>query len=280
MEYGEVEKIVEEKLRSGSYHEAIELIDTQISENEDKKKIAKLLILKARIFILYFSDQEKFMESVNLALNLIEDIEDKSFKAEIFNSAAGLLLYIGDDYNALKYYEKALENLNESELLYLRVLNNIGEAYKRRNELEMALKFFLKDYELGEKYGEKRILVYVAENIGEVYALKGEWKKALEWIEKAYKIAKEIGEDRMIHYMDLINAIKEGNREKMENLEKIMRKRGELHEIADAFFYFHPIASPEFQEELLNKAALLFAEIKDGKMHNASLERLEKLKKK
>ena len=280
MEYGEVEKIVEEKLRSGSYDEAIEFIDTQISENEDKKKITKLLILKARIFILYFSDQEGCMESVNFALNLIEDIEDKSFKAEIFNSAAGLLLYMGDSYNALKYYEKALENLKENELLYLRVLNNIGETYKRRNELEMALKFFLKDYELGEKYGEKRILVYVAENIGEVYALKGEWKKALEWIEKAYKIAKEIGEDRMIHYMDLINAIKEGNREKIENLEKIMRKRGELHEIADAFFYFYPIASPEFQEELLNKAALLFAEIKDGKMHNASLERLEKLKKK
>ncbi len=277
-DYSSMENIVYDILKEKGATEALHKVEEFISTEGNLDILSQLLVLKARIEILYLQDVESGLESLSKALNLAEEIGDRVLKARIFNSAAGIMLFMGDSHNALQFYRKALENMKEGEYDYLRVLNNIGETYKRMLRLDRALEYFTLTQNIAEKYGVKRVLAYALENTGEIHAIKGNWEEAKKWIEKAYSVAREIDEMRLIRYVELIYSVVNGDIEKIEKLEKEMKENGEFHEIADAYYYFHRFAPPEIREKLLNKAAIIFAEIKDGSMHNAAVKKLTEIK--
>ena len=279
MDLKALQKKVEDLVWRGKEDEALSLLDEAIGNTADKKMMVQLLLSKARIFILFKKDMDKGMENLDLALKLVEDIEDNEFRGQMLNTAAGMLLYIGDKYNAIRFYKKALENLREGSYDYLRVLNNIGEAYKRVGELEDAKKYFEMTYKMAKERNEKRIMIYTGENIGEIYALQNNWKNAEEWLNKSLKIAEEIDEERMVLYINLVFALVEGKMEEVEKIGKLMKKRGYPHELADAYYYFHIFAPKPIAESCLKEAIEIYGEIKDGSMQNAAIERLQRLEK-
>ncbi len=279
MDLKALQKKVEDLVWRGKEDEALSLLDEAIGNTADKKMMVQLLLSKARIFILFKKDMDKGMENLDLALKLVEDIEDNEFRGQMLNTAAGMLLYTGDKYNAIRFYKKALENLREGSYDYLRVLNNIGEAYKRVGELEDAKKYFEMTYKMAKERNEKRIMIYTGENIGEIYALQNNWKNAEEWLNKSLKIAEEIDEERMVLYINLVFALVEGKMEEVEKIGKLMKKRGYPHELADAYYYFHIFAPKPIAESCLKEAIEIYGEIKDGSMQNAAIERLQRLEK-
>jgi len=279
MDLKALQKKVEDLVWRGKEDEALSLLDEAIGNTADKKMMVQLLLSKARIFILFKKDMDKGMENLDLALKLVEDIEDDEFRGQMLNTAAGILLYTGDNYNAMRFYKKALENLREGSYDYLRVLNNIGEAYKRVGELEDAKKYFEMAYKMAKERNEKRIMIYTGENIGEIYALQNNWKNAEEWLNKSLKIAEEIDEERMVLYINLVFALVEGKMEEVEKIGKLMKKRGYLHELADAYYYFHIFAPKPIAESCLKEAIEIYGEIKDGSMQNAAIESLQRLEK-
>ncbi len=279
MDLKALQKKVEDLVWRGKEDEALSLLDEAIGNTADKKMMVQLLLSKARIFILFKKDMDKGMENLDLALKLVEDIEDDGFRGQMLNTAAGMLLYTGDKYNAIRFYKKALENLREGSYDYLRVLNNIGEAYKRVGELEDAKKYFEMTYKMAKERNEKRIMIYTGENIGEIYALQNNWKNAEEWLNKSLKIAEEIDEERMVLYINLVFALVEGKMEEVEKIGKLMKKRGYPHELADAYYYFHIFAPKPIAESCLKEAIEIYGEIKDGSMQNAAIERLQRLEK-
>ncbi|OYT58687.1 hypothetical protein B6U71_04060 [Euryarchaeota archaeon ex4484_178] len=280
MDLKALQKKVEDLVWRGKEDEALSLLDEAIGNTADKKMMVQLLLSKARIFILFKKDMDRGMENLDLALKLVEDIEDNEFRGQMLNTAAGMLLYTGDKYNAIRFYKKALENLREGSYDYLRVLNNIGEAYKRVGELEDAKKYFEMTYKMAKERNEKRIMIYTGgENIGEIYALQNNWKNAEEWLNKSLKIAEEIDEERMVLYINLVFALVEGKMEEVEKIGKLMKKRGYPHELADAYYYFHIFAPKPIAESCLKEAIEIYGEIKDGSMQNAAIERLQRLEK-
>ncbi len=279
MEYEEIEKLILNIAKEKGCEGAIDKLEEFIPATLDKRVLAQLLVLKTRLFILYCGDISKGMENLNKALSAIEDIDDRLLKARLYNSVAGIFLYSGDTHNALGYYQKALKLLKEGEYDYFRVMNNMGEAYKRVGKHEKALEYFRKAYKLAEEMDVKKVMVYIAENIGEIYVVMGKLERAEPWLNRAYEIAKEIDESRMLRYIEMIEAMKKGDEEEMEKLEEEMRKHGEIHELGDVFFYFHQFAPSELQEKLLKKAIIIFSEIRDGNMQKAAIEKLQELEK-
>ena len=274
------ERIVDEVSKlilEGKYTDAMKKVDNVLLTETEPKTLALFEELKARLLML-MEKSEKSTEHINKALSLLENIDDRLFKAQILISVAGLLLYMGDFHNALTYYKRAETLLSEDEYDYLRILNNIGETYKRMENLHLATEYFSKCYELAIKFRERGYLrpaIYASENLAEIYAIQGDKDKAREKLLETLPLAQEARDISMENYILLALAILDGEEEKVkEYSEKIGPY---THYIADVYYYFSFLADSTFAKRLLQEAIDIYYRVGDGNMYQQALKKWKEI---
>tara|TARA_Y100000588_G_scaffold151755_1_gene165778 strand:+ start:16247 stop:18049 length:1803 start_codon:yes stop_codon:yes gene_type:complete len=133
---------------------SVETADILISifEKENNLELkAKYLIYKSEDFILYSDDYEKAKTFVKEALKIAEDLNNNDLKILALANLGALESYIG-------YYFKALETLNEAELLITDTSNyeNIRELYNQF----VNVFYNMKNKEKRREYIEKILEIY------------------------------------------------------------------------------------------------------------------------
>jgi len=95
---------------------------------------------------------------------------------------------------AAECYDKAL-SLNRDQMIMPVLLNNLGQVYARKGELELATFYFQKAAQDFEMKGNKRSLAHVTGNMASLYRQGRSWQKALEQSQRALGIFEEMGDD-------------------------------------------------------------------------------------
>ena len=171
------------------YNEALRLLDQLISMVPypiplEFKKIFILLEQKRRQRALAF---------VNQMLERPQDSFRGDDYAQLLRIQGDAFLGMGDHYNAIKTYKKAMEIIPDDPGLlnnYAWVLATSPIDLFRDGELAL---------ELAQKAAEKTDfkLSYILSTLGAAYAENGDFEKALEYAEKAVEIAEKEKEERL-----------------------------------------------------------------------------------
>ncbi len=280
-QYIEIERYLEELIEEGKYNEAISIANWEINQSKDRNLMALLLYEKGKA--LYFSgDQMGAMESIKQAHSLVDDMEESDSKYEMLFHIAGLYLMAGDMENSKRMYHTVLGNLPENNHFYLASLHNIGEIYKREDDLKNAEKYFTRCYNLSVKHGDNFMAAYSAENLAELYAVKGDRKKSEEWLKIALPLSRKAGENRLVPLIDLALRMLKGEKNEyiLERVEEIKRLgTHHAHDMADMLLIFSVLLKREDAIKYVKEAILIYSEIGDGYMEKKGIEYLETLEK-
>jgi tetratricopeptide (TPR) repeat protein len=120
--------------------------------------------------------------------------------------------------------------------------NNIGLIYLNKGELNRALVYFQKSFEISKKLDDKRWLGMAYGNIGLVYQYKGEMNESLYYYKKYLMISEEIGDKQGIGsscknigriYLEIYNFDKALNY--FKKAEKIFKVIGDKVNLSDIY---------------------------------------------
>lgn len=124
---------------------------------------------------IYYSDrgnQEKAIETYNLALSKAEKSKDTSLILEVHNNIANEYTFIGDYSKALNEYLLSIElaqGSNNKRMLSV-LYENVANLYASQKDYEQALGFFEKVKKLNEEIGVELFSAQTNCNIASVYA--------------------------------------------------------------------------------------------------------------
>ncbi|MBL7698209.1 MAG: sensor histidine kinase [Chitinophagaceae bacterium] len=126
-------------------------------------------------------------------LILSEKINYTVLQGHVCNEIGGLGFDHGDYPLALKYYNRAAMLYNAAEgadKMYglASVYNNIGGILSLLNDLETALRYYLKSLAEYEKLKDTTRMVTIYFNIGFVYSDMGEWNKSYEHMHNSARL--------------------------------------------------------------------------------------------
>ena len=272
---GIIEREIDELISKNKFEDALEYIEKKMKESNDIRIISLCMYERARIEIT-IGKIEEGENDLSKTIDLLYYISDENFRGRLQMYIAGLYLYEGDMDNAIRMYQEAKKNLSRGSYDYLRLLNNIGEVYKRIGEIEKALKYFEKCYRESINKGHYKIGGYAAENIAEIYALREDRKKVEKFLKESLDLFKKVDDKKMINYISLALSILGNDRENAENLKDELIKMGFPHDAADAYYFFSEFAEDELRNYLLKDAVLMFSELGDGYMREKALEKMER----
>ena len=271
----EFEEKIENLIRNKEYERALEILDKTIADSTDPKVLTLCFIEKANIMGA-LKDPHKMEIYIYNAVNVFYDIEDPAYRGKMALHIGGLFLFLGDTYNALKFYREAVELLPPDSYDHVRALYNIGEVQKRMGDLHSAKEKFSTCYSKAKVTGRREIEVYAAENLAEIFMMEGNPEEAKVWLEKAKESLKHIEDKRIRHVVELAFAIMDGDEEKIEEISTLMKNMGMEHDIADTYYYYSDFTNPELRERLLKEAALIFSDLGDGRMHALTVKKLNR----
>jgi tetratricopeptide (TPR) repeat protein len=135
-------------------------------------------------------------------------------KKNLLNSLSDALHNIGYAYEnkddipmALKYYLKGLKVDKETgnKRNIASSSNYIGMIYKNQGDIPKALEFYYTSLKICEKVGDKDMISSVLNNIGLIYLLQDDFPKALDSFHKSLKLSEEIGDKQGV--CDILNSI-------------------------------------------------------------------------
>jgi len=266
----EIERLIEMK----EYEKALEILDEKIANSDSPDLLTLCFIEKAKIMGLT-KEPHKMEVNIYNAVNIFYDIKDRNYRGKMALYIGGLFLFLGDTYNALKFYKKALEDLPPDSYDHIRALYNLGEVQKRMGELEEAKEKFSQCYYRARESGMTKIEGYAAENMAEIHMTENKKDEAKKWLGRAWFAVKR-GEDRRIRYtVELAIAIVNGDDERVEEIGTLMKNMGMEHDVADTYYYYADAAPSELREKLLKEAVLIYSDLGDGKMKALALRKLE-----
>ena len=95
---------------------------------------------------------------------------------------------------AAECYDKAL-SLNRDQMIGPILLNNLGQVYARKGDLDKATFFFQKAAQDFDLMGNDRSLAHVTGNLASLYRQSQSWNKALEHNQRSLEIFEQLGDD-------------------------------------------------------------------------------------
>ncbi len=150
---------------------------------------------------------EKSIESLEKELNLLannlgkSDLLNQSYNDFNYRSLAECYEHIGNLDKALYYYQKALDQSenSQSDLLSAYILSQnssfssrIGSVFLKLNKTEDALTYFQKALSLNQKSGQQEGIAMSYVNMGDVYMKTGDKLKAEEAFKKGHEVLKKL----------------------------------------------------------------------------------------
>ena len=266
---GEIEKLIENK----EYDKALEILNQKIANSDSPAVLTLCFVEKAKIMGI-LKEPHKMEVNIYNAVKVFYDIEDPSYRGKMALYIGGLFLFLGDTYNALKFYREALKDLPVESYDHIRALYNIGEVQKRMGELDDAKEKFSQCYYMARERDIK-IEGYAAENMAEIYMAENREDEAKKWLGRAWFAVKKGDDKRIMHIVELAIAIVNGDEGRVEEISTLMKNMEMEHDVADTYYYYADASTPELREKLLKEAALIYSDLGDGKMHNLAIRKLE-----
>jgi signal transduction histidine kinase len=138
-------------------------------------------------------------QAIPLATELLKQLnksEDKPNRAKVLKTLGGSHYNLGNDRQALEYYEQALIIYRELENKtgIGSVLNNIGLIREIQGDYSGALKRYIEASSLFTETRKDKYLALSLTNIGNVYYTLGRFDKALEYLTQALRINEKTGD--------------------------------------------------------------------------------------
>lgn len=136
-------------------------------------------------FRLSISDQQQSIYYINLAISVAKDLNYESGIVRAITIKGNSFLIIGMPDQALSYYLEAMNYHPEKYTMeYIRLNNNIGEVYRRKQVYDSSLKYFNKALSLAKEKIKTYRPVIIYSNLGEVSLMQDDLKKAEEYFNK------------------------------------------------------------------------------------------------
>ncbi|MEO0228840.1 MAG: diguanylate cyclase [candidate division WOR-3 bacterium] len=211
--------------KAGRFEEAHKYIDLAISFKQEVTYKLK----KAWIYLLdsAYTSAEKILKEVEKIENTLTDRERADFcnlyalcllgkknfdKSEQFfrkalelrekisdiRGVANVHLNLGNLYSSLGLYEKALEEYDQAQKVYIQIgdkrgllgcLNNKGEIFKSLGEYEPAISSFKESLRLAEQIGDQTSKINTLLNFAEVHILCGNFEEAENLLSHAKEVS-------------------------------------------------------------------------------------------
>lgn len=118
------------------------------------------------------------------ALDIADDFSNDDLSSKLFYQLGKYYRYINDYPASLDFSQRALALAHNNQDIQIDVYNNLGGLYFEMDELEKALKFFTKSYEIASQIDNKMRIAIAEGNIGNTYLMLGEYEKANSHLKK------------------------------------------------------------------------------------------------
>ncbi len=154
----------------------------------------------------YYLDRSEFENFINYKLKAIDYLLLDKKKKETRNNIGISYLQIADAYNDMKQYEKAIEYTNYASS-YLKdrsdgiafLYNTYIEAYTHLGNIDLAKKYYLELYEIGQHNQMLFLNVsYANRNMSEFYLEKNRLELADDYADKALLFAKKSNDEEIL----------------------------------------------------------------------------------
>jgi len=154
----------------------------------------------------YYLDRSEFENFINYKLKAIDYLLLDKKKKETRNNIGISYLQIADAYNDMKQYEKAIEYTNYAGS-YLKdrsdgiafLYNTYIEAYTHLGNIDLAKKYYLELYEIGQHNQMLFLNVsYANRNMSEFYLEKNRLELADDYADKALLFAKKSNDEEIL----------------------------------------------------------------------------------
>jgi signal transduction histidine kinase len=188
---------------------------------KDSLRLANSFTRKGSV-LYYLGDYNGALENYLDAVKIKEVIGQKSTLWREYNNIGLVLRNQDQNYEALKYFNIALNLIPENDKKFIAICwNNIGISYLGLKQYDYAENAILRSLEINNTINEKQSIAYNYNNLGIVYLNKYDYEKAEAYFNNALIINKE-----------LFNRF-----EQVENLNNIARVSIATSEYKKAFTY-------------------------------------------
>ena len=159
--------------------------------------------------LLRLGRQDEGLEKVEEGIRLINELEEKEGEhkdkeriANLLNNKGNVYYQKGELDHALDYYKMSLVIREEigDKLDIAASLNNLGIVYRMKGELGPALNKFKRSLSLKEEIDNKQSIAASLNNIGDLYQELGALEMALGFLKQGLALREEIGNKLEIAY--------------------------------------------------------------------------------
>jgi len=169
------------------------LLINSCEKSKNENELGKACLLLESVYV-NLGMYDKALEAGHKAVELLNKVGNLRSKASALNSI-GMIYgdYLKNNQQSIKYYLQAKEIWEEISYTYgLGVLfNNLGLAYLKEKEYEIAKQYILESLEIKNKIGNRQLIATAFANLGDVSLGQGNYKEAEKNFLKALKYRKE-----------------------------------------------------------------------------------------
>jgi len=222
---------------------------------KDNKGLISSLI-NAGIIFRNMGQNENALENYNRALKLSEDISDYDGMLHAYVAIGNIKWYEGDNDKALSYYEHAYEIIqmeNFGSNNGAGILNNIGNAYRSKENYNKALGYYSRSLAISKKSGDKNMISVTLKNIGVTNLKQGKYNSAIKFLKESKMIAEQIHLIKILkddlRYLSLVY-------QKKRNFETALKYETDYTKLKDEIFNKetgNKIATLQMEYEMRNK---------------------------
>lgn len=182
----------------GEYQQSMNLSGEAVRYFEELNDELGIADTKYNIAGIYYKTDNYHLGLVYLmdCLVIYRKFGDYHNQSRVEKSLGTIYEYFGDQNNAIKSYENAIECAQKANDLNLEsnAYNNLSGVYLKRNRIDTALEMILKSIEIKKQTGDMRGLAFAIYGRGKVYSKTGQYEEAEKDFVEALRIHEEMGE--------------------------------------------------------------------------------------
>ena len=146
-----------------------------------------------------FSSQANYEQALmayQLALQIGEQLGDKTGVAEAAQHIGAIHYFQGDYTTAFEYCQKSLRLAEETgdKALMAQALGSIALVYSFQSNYTLAFEYYRQSLKLAEEIGDKGMIARVLNNTGNAYQSRGDHAQALDYYQRSRKLAEELAD--------------------------------------------------------------------------------------
>jgi len=164
-----------------------------LNSKDDTLKVATYINLHKQLFTL--RDYEEALNVISKGIELSNHLNFPRGTAQFMLSKGVNYQLLGRNEEALNAYKKGVSIAKKNELhtIESKLYVNIGNYHYASGDLDYALDYYLKAYEL-KKYLSKQNLGRLLNNIAVVYRLQEKYDQAERLYQESYELKKEVND--------------------------------------------------------------------------------------